>query len=256
MIISFIAMVLTMNVNEHGLKNILHSGQLSKSEQVLLCLACGGPKPKTVSEIKTVGLKVGLRRMRGWNISAMLSDLNGKAIRIDAGWELTLEGKRAVRLLTGATDAGSKPLAAAGLRAFLDKLSDPHTKSFLSEAIECYECDLHRAAVVLSWVGAISLLYRFVLTHRLDDFNHEARRRDNKWHDASIMDDLARMKEHDFLQILERLSIIGKSVKSELEQALKLRNSCGHPNSLVIAAHRVAAHIEVLTLNVFSRFVP
>lgn len=244
-IAELIATAFTMILTEQALKNIVwHSGQLSKSEQVLLCLASGNPKSKTVSEIKEVGLKVGLRRMEEWNVSAILSALKGKVIRIDAGWELTLEGRKAVRALTGAMLVGGEPLAASALRAFLDKLSDTHAKSFLSEAIECYEHGLHRAAVVLSWVGAISLLYGFVLTHRLDDFNHEACRRDNKWHDASTMDDLARMKEHDFLQILERLSIIGKGVKSELEQALRLRNSCGHPNSLVIAAHRVAATLS------------
>lgn len=255
-IAELIATVFTVILTEQALKNIVHSGELSKYEQIMLCMACGDLKPKAVSEIKAVGLKVGLRRMREWNVSAMLSVLKGKVIRIDAGWELTLEGRKDVRALSGAVLAGGEPLAASGLRAFVDKLSDAHAKSFLSEAIECYEHGLHRAAVVLSWVGAISLAYGFVLTHRLNDFNCEAGRRDKKWRDASTTDDLARMKEYEFLQVVESLSIIGKSVKNELEQALKLRNSCGHPNSLVIAAHRVAAHIEVLTLNVFSRFVP
>ncbi len=48
-------------------------------------------------------------------------------------------------------------------------------------------------------------------------------------------DDLARMKEHEFLQVLEAISVIGKSVKNELESALKHRNGVGHPNSLKFA---------------------
>lgn len=244
-----------MALDEETLKNILHSGDLSKPEQVLLCLACGELKPKTVSEIKVTAERVGLRKIKQWNVSALLSRLGGKTIRTDSGWELTREGKRAVRTLLGNSDDGGEPSPASGLRTFLDKLADPNAKSFLAEAIGCYEHGLNRAAVVLSWVGAVSLLYEFVLAHRLADFNQEARRRDNKWRDASTTDDLARMKEYDFLQTLEALSIIGKSVKLELESALKLRNGCGHPSTLVVAKHRVAAHIEVLTLNVFAKFL-
>jgi hypothetical protein len=62
------------------------------------------------------------------------------------------------------------------------------------------------------------------------------------------------MKEADFLNVIEGLSIIGKNVKQELEQCLKLRNACGHPNSLKFGLRRVASHIEVLILNVFSKF--
>jgi hypothetical protein len=62
------------------------------------------------------------------------------------------------------------------------------------------------------------------------------------------------MKEHEFLQILNAISAIGKSVKDELEGCLKLRNGCGHPNSLQIGEARVSAHIETLMLNVFSVF--
>ena len=62
------------------------------------------------------------------------------------------------------------------------------------------------------------------------------------------------MKEHDFLQVLEAISVIGKSVKNELETCLKLRNGCGHPNSLKIGQNRVAAHLETLVFNVFAVF--
>jgi hypothetical protein len=62
------------------------------------------------------------------------------------------------------------------------------------------------------------------------------------------------MKEAEFLDVLVALSILGKNVKQELENCLKLRNGCGHPNSLRIGEARVSAHIEILILNVFSRF--
>ena len=85
-------------------------------------------------------------------------------------------------------------------------------------------------------------------------FNAEASRKDSKWKHAKTADDLGRMKEHDFLDTLESISILGKKVKQELQKCLQLRNGCGHPNSLQIADHKVSAHIEDLILNVFAKF--
>lgn len=62
------------------------------------------------------------------------------------------------------------------------------------------------------------------------------------------------MKEYNFLQILCAISVFGKSVKDELEACLKIRNGCGHPNSLKVGESRVASHIESLMLNVFSKY--
>jgi hypothetical protein len=106
----------------------------------------------------------------------------------------------------------------------------------------------------LSWVGAVSLLYGHVAANRLSAFNAEATRRDARWKVARTEDDLALMKEHDFLNVLEAISVIGKSVKQELQAALTLRNACGHPNSFKLGPARVAAHVESLVLNVFQKF--
>lgn len=142
----------------------------------------------------------------------------------------------------------------SALRQALSKVTSQDAQAFVEEAIGCAEAEFHRAAVVLSWSGAIRVLHDHVVTNHLSAFNTEAARRDPKWRAAKTADDLSRMKEYDFLQVLEAISMIGKSVKSELEGCLKLRNGCGHPSSLRVSANRVAAHIEILVLNVFSTF--
>lgn len=136
----------------------------------------------------------------------------------------------------------------------MQAIADPETISFLEEAITSFEMNNFRAAVVLSWVGALALLQAHVVDQKLIDFNAEALRRDPKWRDAKSSDDIGRMKEYDFLQVISAISVIGKNVKQELEQCLVLRNGCGHPNSLRVAESRVSAHIEILILNVYSRF--
>ena len=98
------------------------------------------------------------------------------------------------------------------------------------------------------------MLYEHVVKNQLVDFNAEALRRGSKWRAAKNADGLARVGESDFLNILEHLSVIGKSVKQDLEACLKRRNGCGHPNSFQLGENTVGAHVETLRLNVFAKF--
>ena len=140
------------------------------------------------------------------------------------------------------------------LRQHLQGIRDDATRRFVEEAIVCIENDLHRSAVVLSWVGAMSILQNYVAERRLDEFNAEASRQRKKWYAAKTADDLSHMHESTFLDVLESSSIIGKAVTQELRKCLALRNRCSHPNSLEIGHAIVAAHVEVLLLNVFAKY--
>jgi hypothetical protein len=147
------------------------------------------------------------------------------------------------------------PATLSALRQALSRIASQQSRDFIEEAIGCAEAKFYRAAIVLTWVGAIQVLQEHVVAKHLAAFNAEASRRDPKWRTAKTTDDLSRMKEYDFLQILEAISLIGKSVKAELEGCLKLRNGCGHPSSLQVSENRTAAYIETLVLNVFSVFI-
>lgn len=236
------------------LKELLHQKEFSNTEKLLLCLAFEVDKPKAVSEIKEIAKSAGFRKAKDWNISSYLTKTNGLAIRIDKGWELTNSGKKRVSQLSGSVMLSPTPKISANLRSHLSTIKNEDTVSFLDEAIRCYESKLYRAAIVMSWVGAASLLYDHVINYKLKDFNEEAIRRDPKWKAAKKKDDLSKMKEYNFIQILYAISVFGKSVKDELEACLKLRNGCGHPNSLKVGESRVASHIETLMLNVFAKY--
>jgi hypothetical protein len=241
-------------LDQSVLKDFLHQKAVSRKDKLLLLLASNGTAPMTVAEIRTMGIALGLRAVKDWNVSAVLSGGQTLAIRGKSGWELSTNGKKRVEALTGISLTAPIAKAAVDLRAHLTMIKSPDTVAFLSEAITCLEQNLLRAAVVLSWVGAISLLYSYVIARELPAFNAEAARRDSKWKPAKTGDDLARMKEHEFLNVLEAISVIGKNMKQELQTSLSLRNACGHPNSLKIGANRVASHIEILILNVFQKF--
>lgn len=238
-----------------SLKDILHTDDLNRLDKLLVLLAADGADVRQVGALSNLAIGAGLREAEKWNISSILSASKGLAVRIKEGWSLTANGKKYVSdLLKKSGFNGKHAKFVCDLRKHLDTLSDTQTRSFVEEAISCFENELWRAAIVLSWVGAVSVLQEHVLTKHLTAFNAEALRRDGKWKQAKSKDDLSRMKESDLLDILETLSIVGKSVKVELKSCLDRRNGCGHPNSYKLGENMVAAHIEALLLNVFSVF--
>jgi hypothetical protein len=191
--------------------------------------------------------------MRNWNVSAILGRSNGKAIRT-SGWELSDAGRMHVRSLGISTISPAAMQVAFDLRNHLAKISDQQTRQFVEDAIKCHEAELYRAAIVMSWLGAVDVLQKYVHQNHLVAFNTEAARVNNKWKIASSQDDIGKMGESDFLIRIETLSIIGKNVKAELKQCLDLRNGCGHPNTLQVSVNKSAAHIETLLQNVFEKF--
>lgn len=192
--------------------------------------------------------------MGKWNLSSVLSRAQGKAVKLRAGWILTDDGMDCVRALDPSPRPPALEQVESNLRSLIAAVDNADVRQFLTEATICLQSQCHRAAVVLSWVGAMATLQHHVLTYRLADFNTEAVRRNGRWVVATTADDLSRMKERDFLDILESLSVLGPSVKRELVKCLELRNACGHPNSMQVGSNAVAAHIETLILNVYEKF--
>ena len=239
---------------KESLKDILHRSELSNTDKVLICLSVNEESAKAVKEIRQLAIAAGLRKAKNWNVSAMLDRSGGKAVRTSDGWELASLGKSYVAKLVGSKSTAVVTPATAAMRRHLHNMKNKVTRSFVDEAVKCCESGFLRAAVVLSWIGAISLLYTEVLNNHLKAFNTEAKRRNAKWKPAKTGDDLGRMKERDFLDIAESISVIGKNVKKELCNCLDLRNGCGHPNSLRIGAARVNSHLETLILNVYSKY--
>jgi hypothetical protein len=199
----------------------------------------------------------GLRKAKQWNVSLDLSRTKGLAVFTKNGWELTTNGRNHVAKLIGAREDRIENVATS-VRAQLTKVTSVDVKEFLEEAVSCFERGYHRAAIVLSWVGAVSVLQEHVVKRKLPEFNNEATRRTantkNPWKAAVTTDDVGAMKEREFLEILVAVKVIGKNVKQQLQEALDLRNACGHPTSVKVAVNAAAAHLEKLLMNVFAKF--
>ena len=235
------------------LKSLLHRADFGQLDKLMMVLA-SFDQPVRPSNIKVRAAEAGFKVPKQWNISGALGRSKGLALNTPSGWELSEAGKSHLRGLGVGDISPVKVNLANDLRSELVKIRNADTRAFVEEAIACYEFGLHRSAVVMSWVGAVSVLLEHVHAKHLAVFNAEAKRVDAKWKDAKSTDDLARMKEADFLDRLVGISVIGKNVKDGLAKCLKLRNGCGHPNSMKVGTNMVASHIETLLLNVFAKF--
>ena len=233
------------------LKSGLHGGRLTQRDKLLLLLATF-EAPCDVSQLRERASGVGLRGLAKWNVSARLRDSKGLAILTPDGWEITNSGKQHLKNLGFGVANPVAVRIASELRKKLEAVESDTTRIFVEEAIKCYEAELYRSAIVMSWLAAVDVLYNIVHSKYLKAFNAEATRIDPKWKTASSTDDLSRMKESDFLDRLVAISVIGKNVKTELKHCLDRRNGCGHPNSLKIGPATVDHHLEILLLNVFQ----
>ena len=234
------------------LKTWLHR-DLSQPDKLFLILATFD-QPCQVKDMRDQAKEAGFRITAGWNPSASLGRSKGLAIRTPKGWEITDAGRQHLRNLGVTKISPAAVQVATDLRAELPNIENEDTRAFVEEAIKCYEAELYRSAIVMSWLAAVDVLHNHVHAKHLKAFNTEAKRVDSRWKDAKTTDDLGRMGEAEFLDRIAALSIVGKNVKKELTNCLDRRNGCGHPNSLKIGANTAAHHLEILLLNVFKVF--
>jgi hypothetical protein len=241
--------------NSEELTDLLSSKDLSRRDKVLLVLVNADGAPLSLAAIKQVAVNHGLREINKWNVADVLAKAQGLATKVPDGWKLTKSGLEFIKSEYPTQDAFSTKDVAVQLRSHLGKIQNLETREFVDESIKCLEANLYRSAVVMSWVGAMSILYDYILAQKLSDFNAEAKRRKPDWKLAVTKDDLALMRESEFLDVLSSLSVIGKNTKEHLKNnCLNLRNSCGHPSSLKLGKHTVEAHLEFLILNVYEKY--
>ena len=143
----------------------------------------------------------------------------------------------------------------ASLQAHAAQITGPQTRAFVEESIVCMKAKAPRAAIVMSWCGAMSVLQEFVFQNHLADFNADAVANSLlKKHASSIADMRDISKECQFIESRGRISIIDGSTKRLLKRCLDRRNEIGHPTEVRISEASVADHIDSLILNVFQKF--
>jgi hypothetical protein len=160
-------------------------------------------------------------------------------------WSLTDTGERVVRDILGLP--GAQPEIehdVATLTRLVAKVRDAGAKGFIEEAINCLQVGALRAAIVFLWTGTIQTLRQRAWAKGAAKVNAAIATHDPKARTLRKADDFADVKDSVFLRALQDLGVIDKGEKATLEEALNLRNRCGHPTRYSPGAKKASSFIE------------
>lgn len=240
-------------ISDSTLIEFIHSEKRSNRQITLALLASLGGEA-TVGDISAKATDAGIKKTK-INFSDVLAKSNGMCVRRGNKWQMLKEGWDSVRQ-DGLLEKEQRILrVASSLRELVDSGLNQDRKRFLDEALLAFESNLYRAAIVLSWVGAVHILQEYIIANHLRDFNSAlASRFSGKHPKIKNIESFNRLKEQDMLQLCEDAGIFGKAIKQELEDRLGLRNRAGHPNPNKFQENMTAAHLEWLIIHVYREY--
>jgi DNA-binding MarR family transcriptional regulator len=167
-------------------------------------------------------------------------------------WSLTESGKGQVRELMGLQAADIEVERDIGTLKLITTIMDAETKDYLQEALKCLGIGALRACIVFVWTGAIRAIQNQVLTFNLILVNAALIKHDPKVRKVTRLDDFAYIKDSLTLLAARELGVLDKNEKDTLEEALNLRNRCGHPSNYKPGVKKTSSFIEDVVSIVFS----
>jgi hypothetical protein len=160
-------------------------------------------------------------------------------------WNLTDSGRDYVRKLLGLPQSDVEIEHDVGtLEALLAKVADSDVKDYLEEALKCLRVGALRATVVFTWTAVIRTLQTELLPHGGPAVTAAVQKHDPKARPVNKLDDFAYVKDSVALLAAKDLGLLDKNEKNTLEEALDLRNRCGHPGKYKPGVKKVSSFIE------------
>jgi hypothetical protein len=140
------------------------------------------------------------------------------------------------------------------IESLLKKVNRPDAKHFLEEAHLCLRANAPRAAIVMTWIVVIDHLYEYVLAHKLSDFNVELAKKGGRITSVATKDDFSEIKrEKDFIELCRAANVFNNDVRKILDEKLGIRNTAGHPSTVMVHGTKAANFIEDLVENVILK---
>jgi len=168
-------------------------------------------------------------------------------------WKITDSGCQYVRDLLGlpATDPEIEH-DVSSLTNLLTKIKNHEIQDYVNESLQCLKIDALRACIVFLWTGAIRHIQEKLLTKNKTNLNTAIKKHDSKAREISRIDNFAYIKDKTTLLAALDLGILDKNEKGILEEALNLRNKCGHPGKYKPGPKKVSSFIEDIVNILFS----
>lgn len=142
------------------------------------------------------------------------------------------------------------------LQQLAAKVSDRNERVFLDETLLCLKAQACRAAIVMGWNLAFDHFRRFVVAHKLCDFNAvlttKTRPKSTAKYDAVKAIEEFPDGERFFIDICRVGNILTKDQSDILIAALGDRNKFAHPSSIEAGPAMAAGYVDRLVRNVVT----
>ncbi len=168
-------------------------------------------------------------------------------------WSLTRSGIGYIQELLGLPSVQLEIEHDIGsLSTIVGSILDDQVREYVAEAVKCLQVDALRAAVVFLWTGTIRAIHVQLLSAGSGPLNAALQKHDLKSHTVNKVDDFAYIKDKISLLAAQEVGILDKTQKDTLQEALDLRNRCGHPGKYRPGVKKVSSFIEDLVSIVFK----
>jgi len=168
-------------------------------------------------------------------------------------WSLTSTGQTYLRSILGLPEADIEiEHDVSSLESLFTSISDKDVAEYIQESVKCLSVGALRAAVVFLWAGAVRKIQEDVMTHGTTNVNAALQKHDHGARIIGKLDDFAYVKESTLLLVAQELGVFDKNEKGTLEEALNLRNKCGHPGKYSPGPKKVSSFIEDVTGIIFA----
>lgn len=130
-------------------------------------------------------------------------------------------------------------------------------RAYLEEAIDCYEADAFRGAVLMVWAATIDHIYSVIQGHRSDFSVFQAAslarfQGANSYRKISKTNDLLYLSDKNFFLLCEDAGLLNKNARVLLNDSLNTRNRCGHPTGYMVGREEIVIFTERLINNFIS----
>lgn len=147
--------------------------------------------------------------------------------------------------------------------SLLASISDKDENEYLTEAIECFNSNFKKAAIVLGWCAAIYKIHNKIEKIGFTKFNETSEtlsldtkgrfKRFNKKYSINSLSELQEVFDNDILWIIEGLGLIDSNQHTRLKSCFDMRNHSAHPGAAPITDYNVLSFfsdiIEIILTN-------
>jgi hypothetical protein len=249
-----------MSIEEY-VRAVENFGQLSSAEQTpylvfhLTDVSGARATPKTVTELRTR-----LRLPAYARISAHFSERSTPRsgmpllyVKLPDG-SYALERELGDKIRAQTSGRATARATARDLRALVATVGDSAVRSYMEEAVGCFEDGHFRAAIVFTWCAAYSVFRLWLFSQKLSLLNTQLA----TWAKPkviAVIDDFQELQEGTVIETSRKARIISKEQEKLLAKLLDERNSYAHASTVTASSPIAEAFIERAIKGVINVYV-